>query len=574
MFLVSTAWQLIPKGRSGYKQSRPVAPRAGKFRPAAGAKLDLPFRFSSEPEGTAMYKTIALRSKLLCVCRIMGALLLCAAVGQAQVSGGRRSGESAEQRTARYFESVRKLPPQQFAFLLQMPKGGDLHSHLSGAVYAESFIEWAATKGLCINQTTMTLTPSPCEANNGQVAASAALTNSVLYRQMIDAWSMRYWEFSGQNGHDHFFDTFGKFGAATYGQTGPMIAEAARRAARGKVLYLELMLTPDGGKSSQIGQQVGWDGNFETTLRKLKDKDIADAAETGEKALRDAEAEKDSLLKCGTPQAEPACNVRIRYIFQVSRGAPPAQVYAQMVTGFTMASKPNSKLVALNLVQPEDSFSSMQNFTLQMQMLNYLRPLYKDAHITLHAGELSPGVVPPEGLTFHIRDSVEVGRAERIGHGVDVMHETNPEDLLRQLVRRNVLVEICLTSNDVILGVRGAEHPLKTYIQYGVPVALATDDEGVSRSEISREYLKAAQEQELGYGQLKTMARNSLEYSFTGGRSLWSDAKRFTPAAQCARDMPGESGPSNSCRRFLNDNEKARLQWELERQFAEFEKRY
>jgi adenosine deaminase len=520
-----------------------------------------------------MYKTIALRSRLLCVCRIMGALLLCAAVGQAQTPGGKRSLESQEQRAARYFESVRKLPPQQFAFLLQMPKGGDLHSHLSGAVYAESFIEWAATKGLCINQTTMTLSQLPCDPADG-VPASTALTNAVLYRQMIDAWSMRYWEYSGQNGHDHFFDTFGKFGAATYGQTGQMIAEVARRAACGKVLYLELMLTPDNGKASRIGKEIDWDGNFESMLRKLKDKGVADAAETGEKNLNEAEAEKDRLLKCGTPQAEPACNVRIRYIFQVSRGAPPSQVYAQMVTGFTMAGKAGSKLVALNLVQPEDGFSSMQNFTLQMQMLNYLRPLYKEAHITLHAGELSPGVVPPEGLTFHIRDSVEVGRAERIGHGVDVMHETNPEDLLRQLARLNVLVEICLTSNDVILGVRGAEHPLKTYLQYGVPVALATDDEGVSRSEISREYLKAAQEQELGYGQLKTMARNSLEYSFVGGRSLWSDAKRFTPAAQCARDTPGQPAPSNSCRQFLSDNEKARLQWELEQQFTEFERRY
>jgi hypothetical protein len=503
----------------------------------------------------------------------LGALLLCAAVGQAQAPAGRRSSETPEQRTARYFESLRKLPPQQLAFLLQMPKGGDLHSHLSGAVYAESFIGWAAAKGLCLNQT-MTLSLPPCDSTSGQIAAATALANSVLYRQMIDTWSMRYWEYSGQNGHDHFFDTFGKFGAATYGQTGQMIAEVASRAARGKVSYLELMLTPDGGKSGQIGQQVGWDGNFETTLRKLKANDIAGAAEAGEKALREAEAEKDSLLKCGTQQAGPGCNVTIRYVFQVSRGAPPAQVYAQMVTGFTMAGKAGSKLVALNLVQPEDGLSSMQNFSLQMQMLNYLRPLYRDAHITLHAGELSPGVVPPEGLSFHIRDSVEVGHAERIGHGVDVMHETNPEDLLRQLVRRNVLVEICLTSNDVILGVRGAEHPLKTYLQYGVPVALATDDEGVSRSEISREYLKAAQEQELGYAQLKTMARHSLEYSFINGKSLWADARRFTPGAQCARDTPGQPAPSSGCRQFLSGSEKARLQWELERQFAEFERRY
>lgn len=505
-------------------------------------------------------------------------LLMCAATAaQAQTHADRRrsgSSETPEQRTARHFESLRRLPPQQFTFLRQMPKGGDLHSHLSGAVYAESYVQWAATKGLCVSQTTMALSLPPCDAKAGQSPANAALTNSLLYRQMIDAWSMRFWEFSGQNGHDHFFDTFGKFAAATYGQTGQMLAETASRAAAGRVIYLELMLTPDAGKSSQVGQKVGWDGNFEGTLKKLKDNDIAEAAEAGEKALRDAEAEKNALLKCGTPQADPGCGVTIRYIFQVSRGAPPAQVYAQMVTGFTMANKADSKLAALNLVQPEDGLASMQNFKLQMQMLNFLRPLYPNAHVTLHAGELAPGMVPPEGLSFHIRDSVEVGRAERIGHGVDVMHEDDPDKLLRELARRNVLIEICLTSNDVILGIRGPQHPLKTYLQYGVPVALATDDEGVSRSEISREYLKAAQEQELGYLQLKTMARNSLQYAFIGGASLWNDAKRFTPIAQCARDITGQPSPSGSCRQFLSGSEKARLQWELERQFAEFERRY
>ena len=50
----------------------------------------------------------------------------------------------SEQKTASYFESIRKSPPQQMAFLLKMPKGADLHNHLSGGIYAERYIEWAA----------------------------------------------------------------------------------------------------------------------------------------------------------------------------------------------------------------------------------------------------------------------------------------------------------------------------------------------------------------------------------------------------------------------------------------------
>lgn len=493
---------------------------------------------------------------------IVALLLVNALTVSAQTANGRRNSEQA---TARYFESIRKSPPQMLAFLKRMPKGADLHNHLSGAVYAESYVQWAASSGLCVNQTTMVLSQAPCEQASGQVPVSQALTDQTLYGKLIDSWSMRFWP-NTMSGHDQFFNTFGKFGMATWGNTASMLAEVAARAARGRVLYLELMLTPDGGASSAIGQKVGWDGDFNSTLNKLKSNGIADAATTGIKNLQDAEKEKNRLLKCDTPQADAGCSVTIRYISQVSRGAALGLVFAQMVTGFALANDPNSKVVALNLVQAEDSLPSMQNFSTQMEMLNFLRPLYPKAHVTLHAGEFAPGMVTPEGLSFHIRESVMKGHAERIGHGVSVMFENDPYELLREMARRNVMVEICLTSNDVILGVRKEHHPLATYIEYGVPVALATDDEGVSRSEISREYLKAAEDQGLGYVQLKTMARNSLQFAFIPGASLWADAKKFIPVTACRND----SG-SNACKQFLASSEKARLQWKLEEEFRSFE---
>src|SRR5258706_10654515 len=99
--------------------------------------------------------------------------LCCGLTIHAQSAGTSKPGAfpaSGEQRTARYFESLRKSPPQLLAFLLEMPKGGDLHSHLSGAVYAESYIQWAADGGACVNTATMGLSLPPCVA--GQVPAS------------------------------------------------------------------------------------------------------------------------------------------------------------------------------------------------------------------------------------------------------------------------------------------------------------------------------------------------------------------------------------------------------------------
>ena len=88
----------------------------------------------------------------------------------------------------------------------------------------------------------------------------------------------------------------------------------------------------------------------------------------------------------------------------------------------------------------------MRDFPLHMRMLRYLHEVYPRVHIALHAGELVEGLVPPEGLRFHVHDSIEIGHAERIGHGVDIADETHATDLLREMALRRILVEVCLTA--------------------------------------------------------------------------------------------------------------------------------
>src|SRR5437879_7039317 len=105
--------------------------------------------------------------------------------------------------------------------------------------------------------------------------------------------------------------------------------------------------------------------------------------------------------------------------------------------------------------------------------------MYPMVHISLHAGELALGLVPPEGLSFHIRESIERGHAERIGHGVSVMHETDALQLLREMAQHGILVEICLTSNDVILGVRGEDHTFTVYRHNGVTMVVDSEEAGV-----------------------------------------------------------------------------------------------
>jgi adenosine deaminase len=479
---------------------------------------------------------------------------------------------AAEQKTARYFESVRNQPGLLHTFLQQMPKGADLHNHLTGAVYAENFIKFAVQDGLCVDRSALAIVQPPCDPAGGKPSASVALQDSTLYGHLLDALSMRQFVPGAESGHDHFFATFGKFGPATNGHTAEMLAEVRSRAAADHLQYMELMFNPDGGAAARLGASLGWNDDLSKLRDQLLSAGLPRIVAEASKFLDDTEKKEQAGLQCGQPQAERGCSVQARYLYQVARGLPREMVFAQILAGFEMASK-DPRVVGLNLVMPEDAYLPIHDFNLHMRMLEFLHSIYPKVHITLHAGELTQNLVAPEEL-FHIRASVERGHAQRIGHGVDVMQEPDPEGLLRMLTHEKVLVEVCLTSNDVILNVTGVHHPLPMYLKFGVPVALATDDPGVSRGDITQEYERAAETYHLSYRELKRFARNSLEFSFLPGESIWKKAATGIRAGACATDKPAAAKPSAGCAAMLAASEKAQQEWALEKSFAQFETKF
>jgi len=471
--------------------------------------------------------------------------------------------------TAAAFEAVRGDSARLEAFVRAMPKGGDLHSHLSGAIYAESYLAWAAGDGSCVATATLTLVPPPCD-DAGRPSVASAQADGALRDRLIDAFSTRNYKPAVENGHERFFSTFGRFGLASSGHTGDMLAEVSQRAAEGRVRYLELMHTAGGSSVGRLGAHVGWEDDWSRLRQRILEGGLRDTLVLAVRAMDRAEAKRDSVLGCGSPEADDGCGVTVRYLYQVLRALPREQVFAQILAGFELAHT-DPRFVGLNLVQPEDDRVAMRDYSLHMRIIAFLRGLYPDVPVTLHAGELTDGLVPPEGLRFHVREAMEIAGARRIGHGVDVLQETEPDALLREMARRRVLVEINLTSNDVILGVAGARHPLRTYLAYGVPVALSTDDEGVSRSEMSLEYRKAVEVQGVDYPTLKTMARNSLEYAFVEGGSLWADYATLRPVEACTAEAGGLEG--SRCAAWVESNTKARLERSLEIETTAFETR-
>jgi adenosine deaminase len=476
---------------------------------------------------------------------------------------------TAEQRTAHAFEGARANPLDLHAFLVRMPKGADLHNHLSGAVYAESWIRAGAEDHLCVDLNTLSFAKAPAAtaANASQTAcgerkipAADVYRDERVYDAVIDAFSMRgFVPTTGVTGHDHFFDTFGRFSGTDRRHKGEFLDEVATRAASQNEQYLELMDTSDFSHTSSIAHAITWSDDFAQIRKDLLDHGLRDDIAVARGEYDRAEAVRRERERCGQKDASPAC------------GFPKEQVFAQALLGFEVASA-DPRAVGINFVQPEDSYFSMTDYALQMRMVGFLHEQYPHVHISLHAGELAPGLVPPEGLCCHVRLAVEQARAERIGHGADIMYETQPYILMKEMAATHVMVEINLTSNDLILGMSGREHPFLEYRRAGVPVALSTDDEGVSRIDLTHEFVRAVTTYGLHYLDLKQMVRTSFEHSFLPGASIWNEPDVFTHGVTaCATDALGSDKPSADCATFLKSSEKAQQQWELERRFRSFE---
>jgi adenosine deaminase len=486
-----------------------------------------------------------------------------------------------ERRASLNLEAARSNPLQLRNLLFKMPKGADLHNHLSGAIYAESWIRAAADDHLCLDPAALQGTKSVFsqpesqespECSGGKIPTADIYKDQVLYDDLIDSFSMRGFVPSpGVTGHDQFFRTFTRFGGTSHHHLGEWLDEVATRAGRQNEQYLELMHTPEFDHAAKAGYEIGWQDDLVHFRDALLAKGLGPDISVAKEAMDEAGAVRTKRERCGQPDESAGCKVQLRYLCQVLRGFPKQQVFAQTIFCFELVMA-DPRFVGINMVMPEDGYNSMNDYAVQMQMVKFLHPLYPKVHISLHAGEIAPGLVPYEGLCCHIRLAVEQASAERIGHGVDVMYEEHPHELLKEMAAKHVMVEISLSSNDLILGITGKDHPFPLYRQFGVPVALASDDEGVSRIDLTHEYVRAVETYDLHYMDLKQMVRTGIEHAFLPGNSLWATPGKFTPTVPaCSHDQPGAEKPSASCASFLKSSEKAQQQWELERRFHAFE---
>ena len=473
---------------------------------------------------------------------------------------------AGEREAAKRFKQIREDPVLLREFLFRFPKGADLHTHVDGAVYAENMIRWAAEDGRCVNLRTLTIVSAPCNAADRIPAVADIATDSNLVNLLIDAFSTRNFEQQDISGHEQFFSTFSRFSRANTGREGHMLDEVSRRSAQQSVFYIELMQGwgMDLARDYAAGELGADQSAHHQAIDEMATKAIA--------MLDRAEKERRDLQSCGKPDAHSGCVVELAYLGQVLRVFPRQQVRAQTQLAVRLMQR-DKRFVGFNFVAPEDAPVSLRDYRWHMQMIAEETQVLTDENrnFSLHAGELALGLVPPEQLGFHIREAVQVAGARRIGHGVDIIYDPGYEELLMHMANQQIAVEINLTSNADILGISGDQHPFNLYRQFNVPLTLSTDDEGVSRIDLTHEYQRAVESYELSYADIKHFSRNALEYSFAAGKSLFVQGDRVKP---CRRQAANHDNIAVECQGFLQHNKKASLQWQHEQLLMEFEAQF
>lgn len=466
-----------------------------------------------------------------------------------------------------YFNQIKSDPNALYAFFKSMPKGGELHYHLAGGAYPETMLLLASMSDYCLNTKTFILSKnfSYCDG----VKTKELLGQPEVYSQVIRDWSFKDFVPGKESGHDHFFNGFVKYIPIIMDYRPELLADIMKRAAQQQEQYLEILAMPDNAKSTGFGDLIK---NIPTYTKKkqllLTNNDFKNNINfttlESDRILNQAR----HLLGCETNSQAEACQIKIKFLYYSLREQSEDKLFAQALNAFEAVSHSKGSLVGVNLVQPEDGIISLRDYRKQMRIFQYLHQVYPNVNIALHAGELAPQDVIPEELGYHIHDALFTGHAQRIGHGSAIAYENNAEDTLKYMAKNHLPVEINLISNLKILNLSGRNHPLNYYLSHQVPVVLSTDDEGVLRTDLTRQYVEAVLDQGLDYQVLKQINRNALTYAFLPGMSIWSKARTAELIQDC-QDLN-----SKTCMEFIKQNEKATLQWNLEKKLNSFESKY
>jgi len=478
-------------------------------------------------------------------------------------ASGLAKGRADETSAAKAFEVAKNSRPELLNFLQEFPKGADLHNHLDGTVFSEHALESAEQKNFNYDLVSNSFTSN--EVGDKVISLDELKSNSVYFRAFRESFSIRAWKQVPGSGRDQFFDVFDRIASSGISE-GTMLRYATNRARLQNIQHLELM-------ASVVPSDV--QAKFDSALTSFSIDDLEQAYAQishliNEPSVSNSIQQQISSWEADALLNQPQDTLSVRYIGYIIRVIGLRDFFIATASNLTAVNR-DKRVVSLTLVVPEDLPAAVADFDNQMKIIDFLWQKMGQPNLSLHAGELNLDDATPTVLKDRIRKSIDLGHSKRIGHGVSIAWEENATGLLTQMAESKILVEICLTSNEAILGIKNDEHPFELYRKFNVPVSLNTDDEGVSRSTLTLEFVKAIERYDLSYADIIELARNSLEYSFLSGTSLYQNGDFTETIPAFKRHNFNSQNVSPEQQQLISDNPKLQAQLKFEQALVEFE---
>ncbi len=424
----------------------------------------------------------------------------------------------AQDKVSVYFESIRKNEAQLTAFFAGMPKGGDLHHHFSGSAWPDYLLAKAIKEDYWVELNSYTVAKNAGKTGSWKKFSEVTDLNT-LKTAILQQWSVKNYHPALGPSENIFFDSFGKFDAIMDASVPDALLELKRRAKAENLSYIEtqfirpkfpVKIMDSDNLNSRLrtaASQKDTNQIYSIFTDLIRQFDAGGAADTAA-AFNARISEQHKQLQLDDD------SFTLRYQNFVLRFMEPVELFKHLYVNFISADK-SPLIVGVNIVSPEHGDVSMQDYWLHMAMYNFLHKKFPWVKYAMHAGELTSGLVAPEELTWHINEAVRFAGANRIGHGVDMAWEKNSRSLLAYMKQQSVAVEINLSSNEFILGVKEDRHPISLYYKAGVPITISTDDAGILRTSITQQYVLLAKRYPfLSYKDIKGMVYNSISHSF------------------------------------------------------------
>ena len=383
---------------------------------------------------------------------------------------------------------------QLHKFLYAMPKGGDLHNHLTGSIHPEWFLQAALDSRKYGYAYYTKVRIDNCLVGTNEYGPNAYL---LLFRTLpqdeydaltpcergeyiplakLEDETRAAWLNSMRLDQDHegraeFFEAhwprLGGFTSNPY-----LVAD---------VLY-QNMKSFGAESLSYLETQTVVHGFKTPTGEPISPEDVADIYR---RRLAQADAK--------------ATGVEVRFQLSLLRFLPNAEEALEVLYRF-VAEHPD--YVGINMVGREDNDKGYP-----LRFLDTFRKLRRQTsgvQLSIHAGEV-------DEPNSHIRDTLLLG-AQRIGHGVNLITDPDTMVLMRN---SSYLVEINLISNLLLEYVSDYDqHPFPEYLRTGIPVALSTDDRGMWDSTMTDEFFVAVKEFNLSWQEVTELSQNSITHSF------------------------------------------------------------